>query len=132
MADEAGHHLRGLLARPAGAVQDVGRQAFRAASLLASRDQSVLASPHIEPGAWAVVEYHGEAVAIHRDAAGALHAVSAHCTHADELLTFDAEAACWECPRHGARFALDGRVLRGPASAALRQWEVGDLEHHRA
>ena len=51
-----------------------------------------------------------------RDANG-LYAVSAICTH--EGGTINLMGSDYVCPRHGARFDLDGNVLSGPAMLAL-------------
>ena len=69
----------------------------------------------LEPGEGGVVELNGETVAAFRDDAGALHAVSADCTHLGCRLAFNTAERSWDCPCHGSRFGLDGRVLQGPA-----------------
>jgi glycine/D-amino acid oxidase-like deaminating enzyme/nitrite reductase/ring-hydroxylating ferredoxin subunit len=46
---------------------------------------------------------------------GTLHAVSLRCTHLGCLLRFNAAERSWDCPCHGSRFGVDGRVLEGPA-----------------
>ncbi|MET8573975.1 FAD-dependent oxidoreductase [Streptomyces sp. NPDC005012] len=73
----------------------------------------------IEPGDGAVVRVGGESVAVHRDDAGELHAVSARCTHLGCLVCFNAAERAWECPCHGSRFSPDGSVLQGPATRPL-------------
>jgi len=57
----------------------------------------------------------GKDVAAYRDDAGALHAVSAVCTHLGCLVSFNPAERSWDCPCHGSRFATDGSVLEGPA-----------------
>lgn len=60
-----------------------------------------------------------ERTGVHRDDAGALHAVSMRCTHLGCLVRFNAAERTWDCPCHGSRFDVDGRVLAGPAVAPL-------------
>ncbi|MGM9335739.1 FAD-dependent oxidoreductase [Streptomyces murinus] len=79
----------------------------------------------LEPGDGALVRAGEQRLAVHRDDAGALHAVSARCTHLGCLVAFNRAERAWECPCHGSRFDVDGRVLQGPA---VRPLEQRDLE----
>ena len=78
----------------------------------------------IAPGAGAVLRVDGERCAVHRDESGALHAVSARCTHLGCLVRFNDAETAWECPCHGSRFAVDGSVLQGPANRPLERRDV--------
>lgn len=71
-------------------------------------------------GAGAVVRIDGEKVAVHRDDSGALHAVSAVCTHLGCIVAFNNAEKSWDCPCHGSRFDADGAILQGPANAPLQ------------
>jgi glycine/D-amino acid oxidase-like deaminating enzyme/nitrite reductase/ring-hydroxylating ferredoxin subunit len=79
----------------------------------------------LEPGSGAVTSVDGTPVAVHRSPDG-LRAVSARCTHQGCLVAFDAAMQCWDCPCHGSRFDLDGKVLQGPAVADLDPVELPD------
>ncbi|MCS0602185.1 FAD-dependent oxidoreductase [Streptomyces sp. LP11] len=78
----------------------------------------------LAPGEGAVVKADGERLAVHRDDAGALHAVSARCTHLGCLVAFNDAEKAWECPCHGSRFDVDGSVLQGPAVKPLERHEL--------
>ncbi|MFI1675951.1 FAD-dependent oxidoreductase [Streptomyces sp. NPDC020607] len=78
----------------------------------------------IPAGAGAVVRVEGRRCAVHRDESGALHAVSARCTHLGCLVAFNEAETTWECPCHGSRFATDGSVLQGPATRPLEPREL--------
>ncbi|MGV9943045.1 FAD-dependent oxidoreductase [Streptomyces sp. NPDC003401] len=78
----------------------------------------------IAPGDGAVVRVAGERRAVHRDEAGQLHAVSARCTHLGCLVAFNRAERAWECPCHGSRFDVDGKVLQGPAQQPLERKEL--------
>jgi len=54
-------------------------------------------------------------VATFVDESGLMHTVSATCTHLGCLVSFNAAERSWDCPCHGSRFDVDGRVLQGPA-----------------
>jgi Rieske Fe-S protein len=43
------------------------------------------------------------------------------CTHLGCLLRFNAAETSWDCPCHGSRFDVDGRVLEGPAVDPLER-----------
>lgn len=65
-------------------------------------------------------------VAAYRDNEGALHAVSAVCTHLGCLVQWNGGEKSWDCPCHGSRFAVDGAILNGPARAPLAAARVAD------
>lgn len=54
--------------------------------------------------------------------AGGYSAVSPICTHRG--CTVDVHGARLVCPCHGSTYDRDGRVLRGPATRALKRYEV--------
>ncbi|MFE8944730.1 FAD-dependent oxidoreductase [Streptomyces sp. NPDC007856] len=78
----------------------------------------------LAPGDGAVVRADGGRLAVHRDDEGALHAVSARCTHLGCLVAFNRSERAWECPCHGSRFDVDGAVLQGPAVRPLEQRQI--------
>jgi glycine/D-amino acid oxidase-like deaminating enzyme/nitrite reductase/ring-hydroxylating ferredoxin subunit len=73
----------------------------------------------LQPGTGKVVEVAGEKIAAYRDDEGIIHALSPVCTHAACIVNFNNEEKSWDCPCHGARYAIDGRVLTGPATKNL-------------
>ena len=58
-------------------------------------------------------------VAVCRDREGALHSVSAVCTHLACDVAWNHAEQTWDCPCHGSRFTPDGKVINGPAVADL-------------
>ncbi len=79
----------------------------------------------IDPGGGAVVRLKGRPCAVHRDDDGALHAVSAVCTHLGCLVAYNDAERSWDCPCHGSRFGTDGAVLHGPAVTPLERRAAG-------
>jgi Rieske Fe-S protein len=69
----------------------------------------------------AVLDVEGERVAAFRDEQGAIHAVSAVCTHLYCTVGWNPAERTWDCPCHRSRFAVDGSVIHGPATAALER-----------
>jgi glycine/D-amino acid oxidase-like deaminating enzyme/nitrite reductase/ring-hydroxylating ferredoxin subunit len=78
----------------------------------------------IAPGDGAVVRVSGERRAVYRDEAGQLHALSARCTHMGCMVAFNRAEQAWECPCHGSRFGVDGRVVQGPAQQPLERRDL--------
>jgi glycine/D-amino acid oxidase-like deaminating enzyme/nitrite reductase/ring-hydroxylating ferredoxin subunit len=79
----------------------------------------------LAPGEAAVLVDGAERVAVYRDDAGAVHAVSPVCTHMGCTVTFNTAEITWDCPCHGSRFNCDGGVIQGPAVKDLERKEVG-------
>jgi Rieske Fe-S protein len=78
----------------------------------------------LAPGTGCVMLVEGDKVAVSRDVSGQLHVVSAHCTHMGCLVHWNSLEMSWDCPCHGSRFAMDGRVLEGPAQKDLPRPKV--------
>jgi len=65
-----------------------------------------------------------EDVLVIRDQEENYLAYSAFCTHVGCPLGYHSKYRQIECPCHGARFDLEGRVTRGPARSPLYQYRV--------
>jgi Rieske Fe-S protein len=78
----------------------------------------------LAPGEGGIVRAGGEKVAAFRDDDGTVHAVSPVCTHLHCQVSWNAAERSWDCPCHGSRFGVDGRVLEGPAVHRLERREV--------
>jgi glycine/D-amino acid oxidase-like deaminating enzyme/nitrite reductase/ring-hydroxylating ferredoxin subunit len=73
----------------------------------------------IPPGQGAVIGRGQNKIAVYRDEAGQLHERSAICTHMGCIVARNSTEKSWDCPCHGSRYDVDGRVLDGPATAEL-------------
>jgi glycine/D-amino acid oxidase-like deaminating enzyme/nitrite reductase/ring-hydroxylating ferredoxin subunit len=80
----------------------------------------------IERGEGKTIRVDGERLAVYRDVHGVLHAVSPVCTHLGCHVRFNSAEATWDCPCHGSRFDVEGRVLDGPAVRTLRHRELDE------
>jgi glycine/D-amino acid oxidase-like deaminating enzyme/nitrite reductase/ring-hydroxylating ferredoxin subunit len=69
------------------------------------------------------IEMDGKNYGAYRDDTGKLHVVSAVCTHMACLVHFNQAEKSWDCPCHGSRFDVDGRVLEGPAYLDLSRMQ---------
>jgi glycine/D-amino acid oxidase-like deaminating enzyme/nitrite reductase/ring-hydroxylating ferredoxin subunit len=75
----------------------------------------------VAPGTGAVVQRGLRKVAVYRDEQGAVHEMSALCTHLQCVIRWNSEERSWDCPCHGSRFAPTGEVLTGPAIYPLKR-----------
>ncbi|GAA4777234.1 FAD-dependent oxidoreductase [Actinomycetospora chlora] len=50
---------------------------------------------------------------------GVEHELGAVCPHLGGIVAWNDAAQSWDCPLHGSRFAPDGDVLEGPATAGM-------------
>lgn len=84
----------------------------------------------IAAGDGAIVRDGTRKLAVFRDQQGALHAVSAKCTHLGCVVHWNSAERSWDCPCHGSRFDVDGEVLHGPAATALEAatLDTGDMQ----
>jgi Rieske Fe-S protein len=76
----------------------------------------------IKNGEGAIVRKKGKAVAAYRDDEGKVHTVCPNCSHMGCRLSFNSELKSWDCPCHGSRFDVDGKVLDNPALKDLEKY----------
>jgi len=96
-----------------------GPPAARATRDSVPRKDTAQRAGDLAPGAGAVIETDGASTACYRDHAGHIHAVSAVCTHMGCTVAFNRGERTWDCPCHGSRFDVDGKVVQGPATEDL-------------
>lgn len=89
---------------------------------LAGGDVDVVAQ--IAPDRGAVVRQGLRRIAVYRDLGGALHALSARCTHLGCAVHWNSAERSWDCPCHASRFDIEGNVLHGPAHTALEKIQL--------
>lgn len=63
-------------------------------------------------------------LAVFRDDAGALHAMSPVCRHAKCIVQWNAAAKTWDCPCHGGRYDAYGRVIGAPPKDDLERQDL--------
>ena len=73
----------------------------------------------LAPGEGTIVRAGARQLAVARADDGTLHTLSARCTHLGCIVGWNPADRAWECPCHGSRFAIDGKVVQGPATADL-------------
>lgn len=139
----AGLLLRDLLlgvANPWTALYDPRRRPLRAAGEFIRGSLNVAAqyarwlapgevhgTAEIEPGSGALLRRGLRLLAVHRDAAGKLHACSAVCTHLRGPVAWNPTESTWDCTCHGSRFDALGKAIAGPASVDLAPVDLDEL-----
>lgn len=78
---------------------------------------------NLSPGEALVENKPFAPMAAYRDDEGHLHKVSATCTHLGCRVRWNDAERSWDCPCHGSRFDIDGRVLQGPAVKDLERFD---------
>ena len=86
-----------------------------------SQDPTIAA---LAPGAGAIIDRNGTPMAVHRDAQGVLHTLSAVCTHLGCTVGWNPADQTWTCPCHGSIFSATGTVLYGPAAKPLERVDI--------
>lgn len=69
----------------------------------------------LAPGEGGIVKLDGDKVAAYRHEDGTLTAVSPVCRHVGCLVAFNTAERSWDCPCHGSRYTVDGKVIQGPS-----------------
>lgn len=75
-------------------------------------------------GQGSLVRVDGTTVAAYRDTNGGLHSLSPTCTHLGCTVRWNRAEESWDCPCHGSRFDVDGKILDGPATEPLEHVEI--------
>lgn len=69
----------------------------------------------IRPGEGKVISMDNQKLAVYKDENQQVHLVSAVCTHLKCIVHWNPSEKSWDCPCHGSRFDIDGKVIEGPA-----------------
>lgn len=72
-------------------------------------------SAQLKNGEGDIVRHGGKTVAAYRDESGKLHITKPNCTHLGCRFSFNSELKSWDCPCHGSRFDVDGRLIDNPS-----------------
>lgn len=75
----------------------------------------------LAPGEGKVVKVDGRAMGIYKNEEGKIHAVNTACTHIKCTVAWNAAEKSWDCPCHGSRFDVDGKMITGPARKDLQR-----------
>lgn len=86
--------------------------------------ETIQSLEQIKNGEGKTVSFEGKTMSVYRDESGKLFAVKSACTHMGGIVRWNDTEKSWDCPCHGARFDVEGKVLNGPATLDLEKIEL--------
>ncbi|WP_294298569.1 FAD-dependent oxidoreductase [uncultured Chryseobacterium sp.] len=75
-----------------------------------------------------VVKYENDSYALYKEPTGKVHLVKSTCPHAKCEVRWNSAELSWDCPCHGSRFNVNGKILTGPSVTALQRVDPDDSE----
>ena len=73
----------------------------------------------IKKGDAGIIKLEGSTIGVYKDMAGELHMVDTKCSHLGCQLQWNPNEKTWDCPCHGSRFDIEGRLIEDPAQKDL-------------
>jgi nitrite reductase/ring-hydroxylating ferredoxin subunit len=80
----------------------------------------------IQDGQAKVVKYEGEIFAVYKESGGRKHILKSTCPHAKCGVRWNSAEISWDCPCHGSRFNINGKMLTGPSVKGLTPVDDGE------
>lgn len=78
----------------------------------------------VKEGQAKVVKYEGESYALYKETNGTVHLVKSTCPHAKCEVRWNSAELSWDCPCHGSRFNINGKLLTGPTVRDLPRVDI--------
>jgi Rieske Fe-S protein len=75
-------------------------------------------------GGSAVLKIKDMSILFVRDSETSIRALDPVCTHLGCIVAYNNQAKSIDCPCHGSKFDLDGKVVHGPAAKPLKTYEA--------
>jgi len=79
---------------------------------------------NIKPSVGKIVNYDGKRVGVYKSESGDYFCINPVCTHLKCALSFNEAEKTWDCPCHGSRFDIRGKILEGPAVHSLHKIKI--------
>ncbi|MGO4709444.1 FAD-dependent oxidoreductase [Chryseobacterium sp. 2TAF14] len=68
-----------------------------------------------------VVKYEGASYAVYKETEGKTHILKSTCPHTYCDVRWNSAEKSWDCPCHGSRFAINGKLLNAPSTEGLQR-----------
>lgn len=81
----------------------------------------------VDPGKAKVVKYDKDNYAVYKEANGKIHILKSTCPHAKCEVRWNSAEISWDCPCHGSRFNVNGKLLTAPAVNGLQKINEDDV-----
>ena len=81
---------------------------------------------NLRPGQGGIISSGLKKIAVYKDENNEVHACSGVCPHLGGVLQWNDDEKSFDCPLHGSRFTVDGKVINGPAISDLKKVDI----HH--
>ena len=88
--------------------------------LVKSKFEKTESIKDLKRGEGRVIRFDGQKAGIYRDYDDTVTILDISCTHMTTELNFNSAERTWDCPAHGGRYAVDGRLLEGPPKNPLK------------
>jgi len=85
--------------------------------------EKVMSLAEITEGEGKVVKYEGDSYAVYKEHGGKVHLLKSTCPHARCEVRWNNAELSWDCPCHGSRFNINGRLLNAPAVKGLERMD---------
>lgn len=82
--------------------------------------ERVSSMAEIKDGEAKTVRFDGDSYAVYKEPGGRMHVVKSTCPHASCEVRWNSAELSWDCPCHGSRFGVSGKLLTGPSVKNLR------------
>ncbi len=83
---------------------------------------------NVKSGEGKIVNYNGKKVGVYKNESGDYFCINPICTHLKCALSFNEAEKTWDCPCHGSRFDIRGKILEGPAVHSLHKIKIKKVE----
>lgn len=81
--------------------------------------EKIYSLTEVKEGEAKVVKYEGESYALYKETNGKVHLVKSTCPHAKCEVRWNSAELSWDCPCHGSRLNVNGKLLTGPTVSDL-------------
>jgi Rieske Fe-S protein len=87
-------------------------------------DGDIKEADNLKPGQGGIISSGLKKIAVYKDENNEIHACSGVCPHLGGVLQWNDDEKSFDCPLHGSRFTVDGKVVNGPAISDLKKIDI--------